>query len=78
MSSRLSKNLGLKCVALCFALLLEVYFYSPDNSIEAEIPARVELAGLSRDSVIIEPFVGSRGIRVEIVARGPRPLVNQG
>ena len=62
-------------IALFIALLLEVYFYSADNSVTTNIPAMVEVRGLAAEKIIVEPPKGEKGIPVRIEVRGPRPLV---
>ncbi len=70
-------NFGLKVVSLVLAILLEVYFYSPDNSVSKVMSATVEIRGLPRETMVTEPAGAERGIPAQIRVRGPRTLVDQ-
>jgi len=72
-----TKNWGLKLIALSLALMLEFYFYSPDNSITKNIPGLIRFSNLPADMVIVEPPRAAGGIEAQIQIRGPKPLVNQ-
>lgn len=76
-SSILVDNIGLKIVSLALAILLEVYFYSPDNSVSKVVSATIEIRGLPRETMITEPAGAERGIPAQIRVRGPRTLVDQ-
>ncbi len=71
------KNFSLKLVALLLALLLKVYFYSPDNSITAVLSATIQITGVPSDLTIVEPIGAEAGIPAQIEVRGPGPLVAQ-
>lgn len=77
MTSIFGENFGLKVISLGLALLLEVYFYSPDNSVVANLPAGVDLIGLPPSTMVVEPPEGTRGMVVQVQVRGPRPIVDQ-
>lgn len=67
----------MKLVALSLAIMLEFYFYSPDNSITKNIPALIRFSNLPSNMVIVEPPSGAMGIEAQIQIRGPKPLVSQ-
>lgn len=77
LQSMFAENLGLKIVSLTLALLLELYFYSPDNSISEVLPARISFENLPAQMVIVDPPNSKSGIDAEIEVRGPRQLVEQ-
>ena len=73
-----TKHRGLKLFALLLAVLLEFYFYSPDNSITSKVEATVEVRDLPHDTVIVEPAgAGEKGIPVQVELRGPESLVKR-
>lgn len=59
------------------AVLLEVYFYSPDNSITSAITATLEVVNVPNDLMMVSPEPTDKGIQVRIDVRGPRPLIEQ-
>ncbi|MCB0324927.1 MAG: YbbR-like domain-containing protein [Bdellovibrionales bacterium] len=71
------RNLGLKLVSLLLALLLEIYFYSPDNSVTAKVNALIDIRNIPTDMMVVEPMGAERGIPATIEVRGPGPLVQQ-
>lgn len=71
------ENFGLKIISLGLALLLEVYFYSPDNSVLAAFTAGVDIAGLPASTMVIDPPEAREGISVRVQVRGPKPLIDQ-
>jgi YbbR domain-containing protein len=73
----LKQNLGLKLIALALAILLELYFYSPDNSVSTTIFANLEIGPLPPSTVIVEPVNLGRGQMVEFQVKGPKSLVDQ-
>jgi hypothetical protein len=70
-------NFGLKFFALSLALLLEFYFYSPDNSVTKSYAALIRFKNLPSTMMIVEPPNARYGIEAEIQLRGPKPLVEQ-
>jgi YbbR domain-containing protein len=72
----LTENLGLKLTALVLALLLEWYFYSPDNSVLAELHIPVRLEQLPPSRMIVWPPNAER-LNVRLKVRGPGPLVDK-
>ncbi len=77
MASLFGENFGLKIVSLGLALLLEIYFYSPDNSVVAAFTAGVDLVGLPPSTMVIHPPEAQDGISVRVQVRGPKPLIDQ-
>ncbi len=73
----LRDNLGLKFFAILLAILLEVYFYSPDNSVTENLVASVELRNLPNNKMVISPIGGVRNISISLTVRGPAPVVQQ-
>lgn len=72
-----TENFGLKMFSLLLAVLLEVYFYSPDNSVTASLTANVEIRNLPSKSMIVSPPGGEKGLFARVTVRGPSPLVAQ-
>lgn len=68
---------GLKLFSLALAVMLELYFYGPDNAIVASISARVEVKNLDPSLMIVSPPGAREGIYTKVRIRGPRPLVEQ-
>ncbi len=71
------ENLSLKLVSLILAILLEVYFYSPDNSLTITLPASIVIKNVPASMVFVAPRHGERGIPARIALRGPRPLIER-
>ena len=71
------ENFGLKVISVGLALLLEIYFYSPDNSVVAAFTAGVDLVGLPPSTMVIGPPEAREGISVRVQVRGPKPLIDQ-
>lgn len=71
------ENLSLKLISLILAVLLELYFYSPDNSVTVTVPATVDIRNVPGSLTIINPRHGERGVPARIEVRGPRPLIEQ-
>lgn len=68
---------GLKLISLFLAILLELYFYSADNSVRASLQAKVEVKNIPPGMTIVKPEDHQGGIPVSIEVRGPRPLIEQ-
>lgn len=75
--SFLAENLSLKVISIVLAVLLELYFYSADNSVRASLPATVHIRNIPQGMTIVRPEHADRGIRAAIEVRGPRPLIEQ-
>lgn len=73
----MGENLGLKLFALLLAVLLKLYFYSPDNSTVLEVRASVEVDNVPQGQMLVEPVGISKGILATVRVRGPEPLVEQ-
>src|SRR5689334_22599536 len=71
------ENLSLKLISLILAVMLEIYFYSPDNSLTVSLPVTVELRNVPSTMMFISPRNGERGIPARLEVRGPRPLIEQ-
>ena len=70
-------NWELKLVAVMMAALLEIYFYSPDNSVTSEIAASVDIKNLPSSMMVVAPKAGDEGHLVKATVRGPGPVVRQ-
>ena len=68
---------SLKLVSLALALMLEIYFYSQDNSITRRVSAIIEIQNIPDNRLIVEPAYADEGIPAHIDLRGPRTLVDQ-
>ncbi len=80
MLRRDSSNQGtasLKLVSLALALMLEIYFYSQDNSIIRRVSAVIEIQNIPDNRLIVEPTYADEGIPAHIDIQGPRTLVDQ-
>ncbi len=73
----LSKNWVLKVWALGLAVLLEFYFYGPDNSVRVEITVPVEFTNLPSNKIIVNPINAKEGLFTTVYIKGPGPLVQQ-
>ena len=71
------ENLNLKILSLLMAILLEVYFFSPDNSMHAALSGTLEIVNIPADVIIVSPDHADKGIPIRIDVRGPRPLIDQ-
>jgi|GEM_PF-5920418 len=71
----LTKNIGLKIFSLLFAVLLEVYFHSPENSLTTSFDVSIELANLPPSWMVVQPIGAAKGIFVQVKVSGPIPLV---
>lgn len=76
-SSFLRENFGIKLLSLGLAVLLEIYFYSPDNSLTASVIANVEFGAIPPATIIVEPPNFGRGLSAEVQVRGPKSLIDQ-
>ncbi len=74
---RWRENLSLKLISLILAVMLELYFYSPDNSLTVSLPITIEVRNVPSSMMFISPRNGERGIPGRIEVRGPRPLIEQ-
>ena len=77
MTGKRFANVNIKIVSLLMAILLEVYFYSPDNSLTIPLAATVEVLNVPSDLVQVSPESVESGIPIRIDVRGPRPLIEQ-
>ncbi len=69
--------MSLKLISLILAVLLELYFYSPDNSVSVTVLGSIEVRNVPSSFMFINPPRGEKGIPARIEIRGPRPLVEQ-
>lgn len=74
--SQISKG-TLKLVSLCLALILELYFYSQDNSVTRLVSAVVEFQNIPENRIIIDPPHATQGIPAHIEIYGPKSIVDQ-
>lgn len=73
-----TKNLSLKLTALILAVLLELYFYSPENYVTLEVPTNISIINVPSSLMIVEPqAAASAGIKAMVTVRGPNILVQQ-
>lgn len=70
-------NFELKVFSLTLALLLEFYFYSPDNSVTKKFAALIQFKNLPSTMMVVDPPNARNGIEAEVEVRGPKPLVEQ-
>lgn len=75
--SILGENLSLKLISLILAVLLELYFYSADNSVKAALSASVEVKGLPENMMVVNFPNGNQVFASRVELRGPRPLIEQ-
>lgn len=75
MSKLFLDNWMLKLTSLLLAVLLEVYFYSAENSATAELSAAIEIHNLPEGKMIVWPPHAERGLFARVRVRGPAPLV---
>jgi YbbR domain-containing protein len=74
--SQVSKG-TLKLISLCLALLLELYFYSQDNSVTQLVSAIVEFQNVPDNRIIVDPPHAEQGIPAHIEVYGPKSMVQQ-
>jgi YbbR domain-containing protein len=74
--SQISKG-TLKLISLCLALLLELYFYSQDNSVTQLVSAVVEFQNIPENRIIVDPPHAEQGIPAHIEVYGPKSIVQQ-
>jgi YbbR domain-containing protein len=74
MKNWLAENWLLKLISLVLAVMLEVYFYSPDNSIEFDLSVPVRIDNLAVERMIVWPPSGDRGLFARVRLRAPAPL----
>ncbi len=67
---------SLRLISLALALMLEVYFYSQDNSITRRVAAVIQFEAVPSNRLIIEPENNNEGIPANIDITGPRTLVD--
>ncbi len=67
----------LKLISLCLALLLELYFYSQDNSVTQLVSAVVEFQNVPDHRIIVDPPHAGQGIPAHIEVYGPKSIVQQ-
>ncbi len=71
------EHLSLKLISLILAFLLELYFYSPDNSLTVTVPISIEVRNVPASMMFISPRNAEKGLSARIEVRGPRPLIEQ-
>lgn len=71
------ENLGLKIIALFLAIVLEIYFYSPDNSITSTMRVRIDIVGLPPSFIVTEPYGNNGILTASVELRGPKTLIEQ-
>ena len=64
-------------MALVIAILLERYFYSPDNSIRLTLDVQIEFRNLPPTVMVVDPLHAEKGMLAQVEVRGPGPLVHQ-
>ncbi len=74
MKNLLAENWLLKVISLVLAVMLEVYFYSPDNSIEFDTIVPIKIENLAADRMIVWPPSGDKGLSTKVRFRSPAPL----
>ena len=67
----------MKLISLILAVLLELYFYSADNSVKAVLSASVEVKGLPENMMVVNFPKGNQLFASRVELRGPRPLIEQ-
>lgn len=70
-----TENLGLKLFSLLAAMLLEFYFFSPDNTVAIEMQIAVELQNTPSERVIVSPSGAQRGLSSKVELVGPHHLI---
>jgi len=74
MKGLFTKNLPLKLSSVILAGLLELYFYSPDNSLKANVQVAISLANLPERLMVVEP---KGELAIDIDLEGPEPLIEK-
>lgn len=77
MKKLFTENFGLKATALALALLLEAYFYSPDNSVTVILPVPVQVLNLSPSMIVVEPAEELDALYARVRLSGPSQLIEQ-
>lgn len=72
-----AKNLSIKVTALVLAVLLELYFYSPENYVTIEVPASISIINVPSSLMIVEPDGAEQGLKAMVTLRGPNILTQQ-
>lgn len=70
-------NWKLKLIALLLAMLLEFYFYSPDNSVTKVLHASVSVRNVPPSMMVFSPDFPGERIDLSVTVRGPAPIVKQ-
>ncbi|MDD2943735.1 MAG: YbbR-like domain-containing protein, partial [bacterium] len=70
-----TENLGLKLFSLLAAMLLEFYFFSPDNTVSIEMQIAIELQNTPSERVIVSPTGAQRGLFSKVELVGPHHLI---
>lgn len=73
----MTKNLSLKVFSLCSAILIELYFFSPENLVTEEINSVVEVRQVPGNVLIVSPKKPVGGYSASVTVRGPTHLVEQ-
>lgn len=71
------ENLSLKLLSLILAVLLELYFYSPDNSMSVTLPASIEVRNIPPGLMVVRPAMFEKNFAARVELRGPKPLIEQ-
>ncbi|MCC6221735.1 MAG: YbbR-like domain-containing protein [Deltaproteobacteria bacterium] len=66
-----TENFGLKIFSLLLAIMLELFFYSSDNSISATISASIAIRNLPQSMMIVWPPNAEGGLFAKFKVRGP-------
>lgn len=71
------KNASLKLISIILAILLELYFYSPENYVTQEVSAGVSIINVPSTLMIVEPEGAEQGLKASVTIRGPNILLQQ-
>ena len=71
------ENLSLKLISLLLAVLLEVYFLSPENKVTVSVRLTGELRGVPSDMVVMRPYRGSTEFYIDATFKGPRNVIDE-
>lgn len=77
MKEFLTENLSLKLFSLILAILVELYFYSPDNSVTETLVAGIDVRNLPPSMMLVWPPTNDNGLSAKVSVQGPGPLVEQ-
>jgi len=74
------QNPGLKLMSLLFAITLELYLYSPDNSVTLDLVVPVRLVNLPASKMVVGPHGehgSEKGFFATVVVRAASPIMDQ-